>query len=146
MLDSLFIVYCLLFIAFYLTFLTASDSIMNNFYSAFEKKGPNQIVYASCLWWIIQGLSIIVTDYFSFAWFIGLLLMGMSIINLVARNFSYTTFYLISTLTYAIISFVTGIIIYSIHGWMYPETGLTILLGTANIIISSYVLWAARAR
>ncbi len=115
-------------------------------YSVLTRKKPSYAIPASSLWWIIQGFAIMLTNHFECAWFVGLLLIGMSVINAMVHNFSYTTFYLISLLVYSFISFFASIIIYSVQGWMYPETGLLILLAAANIVIAGYVLWIARAR
>lgn len=115
-------------------------------YSVISRKRSSYAIPASSLWWIIQGFAIMFTELFEGAWFIGLLLIGYSTLNSLIRNFSFTTFYLISLFFYSIISFIVGIIVYSVQGWMYPETGLLIPVTVANIIIAGYTLWTARVR
>jgi len=115
-------------------------------YSVFTRKKASYAIPTSNLWWIIQGFAIMLTELFEGAWLVGLSLVCFSTLNSIIRNFSFTTFYLISLFFYSLVSFVTGIIVYSIHGWMHPETGLLIPLTAINIVIAGYTLWVARSR
>lgn len=115
-------------------------------YSVISRKRTSYAVSASSLWWIVQGFAIMLTELFEGAWLIGLLLIGYSTLNSLIRNFSFTSFFLISLFFYSIVSFIASIIVYSVQGWMHPATGLLIPLAATNVVIAGYTLWTARVR